>query len=1040
MTSPPLDSPTNHPRTINAQNGAPLAAHIAKIISEIRARSPLERIIVVAPSSYSAFFLKRAVTDKICKTNGTGFFNVEFMRIEDVADILFDSSPGRIDGPAMTSLIRFELVQNSVTNLSTSGPLQEHSQNDATIAAVERTLQELSLIEDGAESLLRNLAADSDTGLFAQLLEVQREYNVASARFLRREQKANIAAQTARMEHGYVAKALAPNVVVLNVPDAPDTYTTLRENLQLLPFAYTVNVVPASTSTSNQSESQRTTHFYSAMGDADEPRSLIRNIMRDARNGTKYGEMAVFYPSSDYATRIKDALDAADIPNCGPSARALAETSAGKFVSLFLTMLSEDMRRDTFASWTSSSPVIDPSTGTRVPSVSWQVVSRNAGISRFSDSSDWNNTLERYANSMHRRALRALESDDDDTTRTDPDSFFETANHAQSLKVFLNSLAKRINNRNLSRWSKWVAWLESIIADYSVPIKTSEDDESLGHPQVENALNQLRSIDEISRSVIDFSKFARTVQRLLRTSVGASSGWGTSILVAPISAGTATAFKSTHILGMAEGSLPGPGRSDPLLPDILRRRLDPDSTRLITRSKRLELDQIAFQMALSSAPINHLYWNKALIGSTNESYPSPWFVDEVQKANNETNISVKSLMYPQSGYVESAIPLSNIHATEFTPSSRYEFGLRDIAIRAKHTYTKARVLANPFFAPLADGHAIAQARRNGDFGPFDGNVGSSLILQTAAWHTSATALESYAQCPYRYFLAHELNVDERFDPEESLELSPLDRGTLVHKILEEFLKNHGVDRSENGLKALRDVAKTEIDRFQQQDFIGYSQIFELEKTKLLRDLETWHRTKLDALIGYDGEFKTEESFGRDDTSIGQIQLDDGFTIQLRGQVDLIAISPQRDRALVLDFKTGRSSYTEIEKDITGAGKRLQLPIYSIVANEILGHAADIEAAFWFVFLSGANEFRPKNYVKFDEALLRFQPVITTIIGGIRDGAFPARPDQRQRYNGTNSWKNCNYCPYDTVCTSDRLVSWERKKSAPILEDYVALAE
>ena len=289
-------------------------------------------------------------------------------------------------------------------------------------------------------------------------------------------------------------------------------------------------------------------------------------------------------------------------------------------------------------------------------------------------------------------------------------------------------------------------------------------------------------------------------------------------------------------------------------------------------------------------------------------------------------------------------------------------------------------------------------------------------------------------------MAHELNVDERFDPEESLELSPLDKGTLVHKILEKFLKNYGVDRSKNGLQALRDVAKTEIDRFQQQDFIGYPQIFELEKTKLLRDLETWHGTKLDALIGYDGEFKTEESFGRDNTSIGQIQLDDDFTIQLRGQIDLIAISPERDRALVLDFKTGRSSYTAIEKDITDSGTKLQLPIYSIVAKEILGQSTDIETAYWFVFLSGANEFRPRNYAMYEEALVQFRPVITTIIGGIRDGAFPARPDQRQRYNGTNSWKNCNYCPYDTVCPSDRLVSWERKKSAPILEDYVALAE
>ena len=1026
----------NNGRLTTVANGAPLVAHVADIIAEIRKRTPFSRILVVAPSSYSAFFLKRAVTDRICECNGVGLFNVEFKRIEDVADVLFDATHDRPDQPSMPSLVAFELIHNAITSLDTPGALSDHAENDSTVAAVQRTLDELALLDIDAEEALKQISYTADMGIYPQLLEVQRKYTRELARYVTREQKATIAAQTASHNSRLVTQTLAPDVVVVRAPTGPDAYADLWESLQNLPSATTVEIAASASTDSDSSTSQRSTRFYSTLGAADEPRALIRNIISDARNGVKFGEMAVFYPSSDYASRIKDALDIAGIANCGPSTRTLAETPAGKFVSLFLTMLSEGMRRDTFTSWTSSSPVIDPSTNNRVPSVPWEVVSRNAKVSRFSAESDWKNSLDKYARGMYRRAQRAAESMDTDERTVDPETFGAMSESARQLGEFVTRLTDHTSTDVGTRWISWVEWLDSIIESYLSP-DTRETD---GFHQIQEALNQVRALDGVTQSQVDFSRFRRTIERILRTYIDASSGWGSSVLVAPLTAGTGTAFKSIHILGMAEGSLPGPGRSDPLLPDNLRRELDPIGSRLLTRSDYLELDQRIFRMALSCAPSNRLYWNKALMGATNESYPSPWFVEEVQKANRQTNIPVKSLMDPETDYVEFVTPLAEVAASDFNASSRYEFSLRDVAIRSKDFATRSRLLSDKSFISLATGNQIALSRKDSEFGDFDGNVGNTAIETLSEWHTSATALESYAQCPYRYFLAHELNVDERIDPEESLELSPLDKGILVHSILEQFLKKHGVNRSDEGLLALREVAQTEFDRFQREEFIGYGAIFNLEKIKLLRDLETWHRTSLDALVGYDGELKTEASFGRGDENLGQILLNDGFAIQLRGRIDLIAVTPGGDRALVLDFKTGRTSYHEIEKNVTDAGKKLQLPIYSIVANEILGQDADIEAAFWFVFLRGANEFRPKNYVTLEEATEHFRPVISTIMDGIRSGAFPSRPGERSRYGEGSSWDNCRYCPYDDVCTSDRLIAWDRKKASPELEDYVALAE
>ena len=49
---------------------------------------------------------------------------------------------------------------------------------------------------------------------------------------------------------------------------------------------------------------------------------------------------------------------------------------------------------------------------------------------------------------------------------------------------------------------------------------------------------------------------------------------------------------------------------------------------------------------------------------------------------------------------------------------------------------------------------------------------------------SATSLEEYATCPFRFFMHHVLGLEPVDEPEEPLELSPLDRGRLYHAVLE----------------------------------------------------------------------------------------------------------------------------------------------------------------------------------------------------------------------------------------------------------------
>ena len=51
---------------------------------------------------------------------------------------------------------------------------------------------------------------------------------------------------------------------------------------------------------------------------------------------------------------------------------------------------------------------------------------------------------------------------------------------------------------------------------------------------------------------------------------------------------------------------------------------------------------------------------------------------------------------------------------------------------------------------------------------------------------SVSALETYARCPFRYFLTAILGLSVQDDPEQLLTIRPRDRGTLLHMILHYF--------------------------------------------------------------------------------------------------------------------------------------------------------------------------------------------------------------------------------------------------------------
>jgi hypothetical protein len=63
--------------------------------------------------------------------------------------------------------------------------------------------------------------------------------------------------------------------------------------------------------------------------------------------------------------------------------------------------------------------------------------------------------------------------------------------------------------------------------------------------------------------------------------------------------------------------------------------------------------------------------------------------------------------------------------------------------------------------------------------------------------------------------------------------------------------------------------------------------------------------------------------------------------------------------------------------------------------------------------------------------------VDTIVEGIAAGIFPAHPAEP---SSRASWVDCWYCTPDGLSVADRRREWERKRPAPALAAYVALAE
>ena len=210
---------------------------------------------------------------------------------------------------------------------------------------------------------------------------------------------------------------------------------------------------------------------------------------------------------------------------------------------------------------------------------------------------------------------------------------------------------------------------------------------------------------------------------------------------------------------------------------------------------------------------------------------------------------------------------------------------------------------------------------------------------------SVTELETYAKCPFQYFVSKVLMPKVKEDEDEDEPSSP-EKGSLIHEVLYEFYKNRRDNedppitqccddtftKAKNQLDGIL-VTKSEEKRDKRSEIDENNLFWKIEIEKLRAALHKW----IEAERAYDLPVMPryfEVCFGR---SPGQrdpeLSCPDQIPIgnvQMEGKIDRIDIGEGYFN--VVDYKTGS---TLPKKQNILEGRALQIPIYLQIAKKLL---------------------------------------------------------------------------------------------------------
>ncbi|NOX64181.1 MAG: hypothetical protein GXP42_19930 [Chloroflexi bacterium] len=442
-------------------------------------------------------------------------------------------------------------------------------------------------------------------------------------------------------------------------------------------------------------------------------------------------------------------------------------------------------------------------------------------------------------------------------------------------------------------------------------------------------------------------------------------------------------FRAAAVLGLAEGEFPPLEREDPFLPDHERGLL---AVRGIPLPLRLRGEEpTIFYEAVTRARERLLLTRPYLTDDGQPWDASPYWRE------------IRSLL---SAPTRAPSSPPSIHTA---PASPAEW----LALAARQSRAPANAPPEAWSHIQRGAAILARRLARRAQGPFEGDLASLSPRLHGRYHAqryiwSVGHLETYADCPFRFFITLALRLEPKHPVEEGYDARIL--GAMMHDILAAVYTaavEVGDWSQQSLLTLLPVVAQPILDAAPDKHGFRPTPLWEHRRAEIIAALE---RT-LAALAQHEDDYRPrafEQSFGLEMAPPLEVRAAQG-EFRLRGVIDRIDAANDDPRRLrIIDYKL---SHATIRREDLHEGKRLQLPLYALAAEQALGMGRVVEAGYWGIRAAkpGALRLGPDDMAAaletaIDHALRH--------IRAIRSGRFHPAPPAR----------GCpSFCPAATFC-------------------------
>ncbi|SDH99960.1 PD-(D/E)XK nuclease superfamily protein [Arthrobacter subterraneus] len=685
------------------------------------------------------------------------------------------------------------------------------------------------------------------------------------------------------------------------------------------------------------------TSLLSASDADDEVRTVVRLVIERLRAGVPGHRIGVFHSTAHpYRALLTQRLDQAGITFVGPAAQRLADAPLARGLLQLLTLDPDEPDVRTILNVLAEGTLVWH--GHDLPS---STVCERLHTNPPSEEDDDDEPDERLAAKLEQLAL---------------------------FRTFVDALGAGV--RRVSEAASWRTArlaLGALLSDFMGPRSTNElPAKAAARAALLDIIHSLGNLDGIGPA--PRPAFIRST---LEDNITAKGGWtgksGTGVVIGGYADAVARDLDAVFLIGAAEGLAPARIRENPLLPDSVSEAIGGD---LLTVDQRARVAKDQFLSALAAGRLRVILTPRGDLRGSGDKLPSRWLPPEPT--------SMKSFAYG----IEHGSPTIASAGSSAVAATGQEWRLR-------HLLTPGHGIR-----ALGEDDVLHRAvtatrdRRTGVFSRYTGNLSAyagEIIEESKA--LSPTRLEDWVHSPFSFYLKHVLKVSIFEDVELEVQINAMQRGNLVHKVMEDYVREITVQQRGRSLDRLMELAEAAFAEFANPAWLPH--VWEQNQARLRQDFRRlFEKDGETALDGWDYR-DAEAPFGMDEVTLPvELELEDGTVFRFRGKVDRIDL--HRDgRIRVVDYKTGKlDKYKDLRKHPTAYGTKFQLPVYGLFARSLAEHtSADVKASYWFT--SRAGNFEEIGYSVTEEVVDQLRKDAGLIISAIRDGVFPSKPEPEQ---------------------------------------------